>query len=1008
MDVATYSCRILPAIPAGAQLFEELNLVQSLSVSTAVSTGLGESLAADRLLMSEQNSAIFDLALLAPSLISSNSDTEIADLVAPAPDSTLAANSPATGATPVEMPTINVNALVSGTELPLSKTLKVQTDTPASSSADLIDADITRALAALAALEQTGRSSLVLQKARPDLLPSALNARLPVETPKTEATSPAFEASSIPSTVVNFSETIRSGNAETAAALNNLVQPSLHIEPNTMASAKIEDIAIESVSPSQDTESSVRNLTAHIEKLSASDDNSLRAALDNDETPSSVLEQPVAVTKGASDAVTLSTRSDVDSTRLINMPAQADEAAPAVLVLTPKLSTSQTQIEPNPIALVTRQISPEKIPATAVATSVENTPSSRGSVDVFTSQNITPAIEEARRDDRPTFIAELIETPKPIILPNQPMPLAPAAPLADPKPMPQHSALVFANDTRTVPDDRLPQSLVSGAFPAVRLIMDDEAHSLKPTTRLDDSSVFMGATQTLPDDEVVTVALDKMTENNGVLVTHGDKAEMTKETATHAPIVIRQAAQEIISDAKEPTDPIIKSIEKSLSRDKTDDSLNSDQVSVVSSDDPSPIFVSLGINLPISTNKPQQPISATTKEEVSETLSTQIRSTIRKFALLESAHDLRNNHEPSPVVSSVVTTDHSVKADNNQNDPGSPFILDHDAAQFEPNKESDEGRATMSAATHSTINADAMDRVSPTAKPMVENSLPPMMKTPSSEATAFADADTTSDDHHADRQGAQKAPPIFQSPETGDDRSLSAPKAMFEIQTVMDSMTLATSSRPDNNDSVSSMLTESTKVTNGVPATHTSNADTIRDVTLVTRQTEAGDHTLTTVPSFTLAPINSDPHSAFVSAPMMNARETTAAPTYASTENPLFQIQRDRAVEAQVIAALKAGSDEVRLSLYPPQLGQVTINLALDGQKVKVALKTSNREATDLLTAEQPSLSHALHLEGFTLEGFDVTEDDAQNNRKDERDAPIKTQIPASSGSSEFSIDITI
>ncbi len=98
----------------------------------------------------------------------------------------------------------------------------------------------------------------------------------------------------------------------------------------------------------------------------------------------------------------------------------------------------------------------------------------------------------------------------------------------------------------------------------------------------------------------------------------------------------------------------------------------------------------------------------------------------------------------------------------------------------------------------------------------------------------------------------------------------------------------------------------------------------------------------------------------------------------------------------------------MRLSLYPPQLGQVTINLALDGQKVKVGLKTSSREASDLLTTEQPSLSHALQREGFTLEGFDVTEDDTHKHRSNGDDQTKTSTIPAISGSSEFSIDITI
>jgi len=138
---------------------------------------------------------------------------------------------------------------------------------------------------------------------------------------------------------------------------------------------------------------------------------------------------------------------------------------------------------------------------------------------------------------------------------------------------------------------------------------------------------------------------------------------------------------------------------------------------------------------------------------------------------------------------------------------------------------------------------------------------------------------------------------------------------------------------------------------------------------------------------------------------------TSTAPAAASpirVDNPIFIAQRDKALQQQIISALRSGHDEIRLSLYPPQLGQVTINMALDGQKVKVGVKTANREATNLLVGERQSLAQALGHEGFTLEGFDVT-DDAPKERSPEHEL-TEHLIPNSqmAAESSFSLDITI
>ena len=130
----------------------------------------------------------------------------------------------------------------------------------------------------------------------------------------------------------------------------------------------------------------------------------------------------------------------------------------------------------------------------------------------------------------------------------------------------------------------------------------------------------------------------------------------------------------------------------------------------------------------------------------------------------------------------------------------------------------------------------------------------------------------------------------------------------------------------------------------------------------------------------------------------------------ADSETLIFQ--RDRAIEKQVIAALKQGQSTVRVSLYPPQLGQVTINMALDGLKVRVGVKTGSREATATLTASRATLAEALGHEGFTLEGFDVGEDatgqEAERGNRGRETSATLIHTEGSADVAPFSIDITI
>ena len=135
---------------------------------------------------------------------------------------------------------------------------------------------------------------------------------------------------------------------------------------------------------------------------------------------------------------------------------------------------------------------------------------------------------------------------------------------------------------------------------------------------------------------------------------------------------------------------------------------------------------------------------------------------------------------------------------------------------------------------------------------------------------------------------------------------------------------------------------------------------------------------------------------------------STPASTTTRTDNPGFIAQRDRAMEQQIISALRGGHDEIRLALYPAQLGQVTINLALDGQKVRIGMKTTSRDASTILLGERQSLMTALGHEGFNLESFDVTDDQPREQSPKDQSTNRSQSANNANAVDSFSLDITV
>ena len=115
-----------------------------------------------------------------------------------------------------------------------------------------------------------------------------------------------------------------------------------------------------------------------------------------------------------------------------------------------------------------------------------------------------------------------------------------------------------------------------------------------------------------------------------------------------------------------------------------------------------------------------------------------------------------------------------------------------------------------------------------------------------------------------------------------------------------------------------------------------------------------------------------------------------------------------RAIERQVIAAVRDGADTIRMQLYPPGLGQIVIRMTMDGSKLKLTTNASSSEAVESLRSIEGDLRDALSVGGLELTGFDVSEDDEQREkkRKDTSETEMNSQTNRSAKSDTFALDM--
>lgn len=70
---------------------------------------------------------------------------------------------------------------------------------------------------------------------------------------------------------------------------------------------------------------------------------------------------------------------------------------------------------------------------------------------------------------------------------------------------------------------------------------------------------------------------------------------------------------------------------------------------------------------------------------------------------------------------------------------------------------------------------------------------------------------------------------------------------------------------------------------------------------------------------------------------------------------------------------VKAGNQQITLTLSPDSLGELKLNLNLQGQKLSVEIITENRSVRDVIIQHTDSLKESLARQNITMESFDVT-----------------------------------
>lgn len=134
-----------------------------------------------------------------------------------------------------------------------------------------------------------------------------------------------------------------------------------------------------------------------------------------------------------------------------------------------------------------------------------------------------------------------------------------------------------------------------------------------------------------------------------------------------------------------------------------------------------------------------------------------------------------------------------------------------------------------------------------------------------------------------------------------------------------------------------------------------------------------------TAPDFTTSPGENNPSltqsmgvQSKTEHPGVNAPSAKAAPPELARQELPEQVMH-QVKERLSQHDLKPGSQQITLTLSPENLGELKMNLNLQGQKLIVEIVTENRAVRDVIASHTDALKESLARQNITMESFDVT-----------------------------------
>jgi flagellar hook-length control protein FliK len=111
----------------------------------------------------------------------------------------------------------------------------------------------------------------------------------------------------------------------------------------------------------------------------------------------------------------------------------------------------------------------------------------------------------------------------------------------------------------------------------------------------------------------------------------------------------------------------------------------------------------------------------------------------------------------------------------------------------------------------------------------------------------------------------------------------------------------------------------------------------------------------------------------------------------------LVQTQKLQVVEQtgqKVVWSLNRHEEQFRLTLDPPQLGSIYIEIQREKEHIKATLWAENPNTKSVLEANQLSIQKIIEKEGFFLESFDVFVEQNLGSFQESRERKMNPESP--------------